>query len=144
MLKCQGGKKCQNGNNHFIFIVGWGGDFLSLSFTVLQFFWHVVNIMEQCPLPPSAGIKWGNDCKVPPLCFSPLHSLIVSLRPCSEREWGLGGLTCLQKVFPGQGLLQFSLLSSNCVNLEPQMKCPEHLTRLILGTSGTYQAKPSI
>ena len=146
-VKMSGWKKCQNGNNNFVFIVGLGGDFfLSLSFTILQFFWNVVNIMETM-LSPSPLQELNEVMIVKCFFFVSLLS-ITSLYPydlvLKEREWGLGGFTCLQKVFPGQGLLQFSLLSSNYVNLEPQIKCPENLTRLILGTSGTYKAKPSI
>ena len=56
---------------------------------------------------------------VSPLSITSLYLYDLVLK---EREWGLGGLTCLQKVFPGQGLVQFSLLFSNYVDLEPHMK----------------------
>ena len=141
-----GWKKCQNGNNTLFLLWNQGVIFFSLSPTILQFFWNVVHIMETMPTP--SPLQELNEVMITN-CFSfasPLSitSLYLYDLVLKEREWGLGGLTCLQKVFPGQGLLQFSLLSSNYVNLEPQMKCPEKLTRLILGTSGTYKAKPSI
>lgn len=73
---------------------------------------------------PSTGIKWGNHYEVPFLCFFPVRNPIVSGRPCPERErMGLGWLLLFIGVFPGQGFLQFSLLSSNHVNPELQMKC---------------------
>ena len=125
MLKCQGGKNAKMVTITLFSLWDQGVIFFfSLSFTILQFFWNVVNIMETMPSP--SPLQELNEVMITN-CFSfvsPLSitSLYLYDLVLKEREWGLGGLTCLQKVFPGQGLVQFSLLFSNYVDLEPHMK----------------------
>lgn len=92
MLKCQGGKNAKMVTILY-FYCGIRGWFFSLSLS------HYSPVFLECGSYngnnalslPSAGIEWGNDYELLFLCFSPLHNLIVSLRPCSERErMGLG------------------------------------------------------
>ena len=83
--------------------------FFSLSPTILQFFWNVVHIMETMPSP--SPLQELNEVMITN-CFSfasPLSitSLYLYDLVLKEREWGLGGLTCLQKVFPGKAFSSF-------------------------------------
>lgn len=102
----------------------WGLEVIFfLCFTIFQFFWNVVNIMETILSPsPSAELNEVMIMKclsfVSPLSVTPLYLYGLVLK---EREWGwVDSVIC--RVFPEQGFLQFSLLSSIYVNLEPQMK----------------------
>lgn len=113
----------------------WGLEVIFfLCFTIFQFFWNVVNIMETILSPsPSAELNEVMIMKclsfVSPLSVTPLYLYGLVLK---EREWGwVDSVIC--RVFPEQGFLQFSLLSSIYVNLEPQMKFSWQPHRTYLG-----------
>lgn len=140
-----GWKQCQNGNNSFVSI-GRLRVIFFLFCTVLQFFWNVVHIMETMfPPSPSAGIKWGNYCEVPFLCFFSLQNPIVSFRPCPESErMGLGWILSFTGGAPRARLSPVFSCPPTMSTLSHKWNALDNPVGLILGIPGTCKAKTSI